>query len=83
MNPDQYNAITTTLATLVASGEGINEHLRLLNGKVAKHEETINTIIIWKAKAEGFGSAINVGWTTIITLVGGAFAIFVYWTTRK
>lgn len=86
MNPEQYNAITNTLATLVAGNEGINEHLRILNGKVAKHEEGLNMVLLWKAKTEGFvggvKGTVGIGWVTVTTIVGGAFALFTYYISR-
>lgn len=82
MNSDQYTSIMTTLATLVAGQAGTNEHLRLLNGKVAKHEESINTMLLWKAEAKGFLGAINIGWTLVISLISGTAATFIYWITH-
>lgn len=85
MNPDQYTTIMTTLATLVAGQEGTNEHLRILNGKVVKHEESLNTLLLWKAQAKGFGQAIGIGWGFVGVLLSGGGVVlisFFYWLTH-
>lgn len=80
MNSEQYNAITNTLATLVAGQDATNEHLRILNGKVAKHEESLTTLLLWKAEAKGFLGAINMGWAVFISAISG---IVIYFFTRR
>ncbi len=73
----------TTLATLVAGQDGTNEHLRILNSKVATHEQSLNILLLWKAEAKGFLGAINVGWTLIISLISGAGVSLFYWLTHR
>ncbi len=74
----QYTNIMTTLATLVAGQNNTNAHLSLLNGKVAEHARELTTIMLWKAEAKGFAGAINVGWTTLITLFSGTAGAIIY-----
>jgi hypothetical protein len=80
---NQYVNIMTTLATLVAGQSATNQHLTILNGKVAKHEESLNILLIWKAEAKGFLGAINIGWTLIISLISGAGISLFYWLTHR
>lgn len=86
MNPDQYTNIMTALATLVVGQEGTNEHLRILNGKVAAHEDKLTTLMLWKAQAKGFGQAIGVGWGFMGTLLSGGGVVllsFFYWLMHR
>ena len=64
MDPDQYANIMGTLG-------GISEHLVTLNGKVAKHEEKINTLIIWKATLNGAALPFKALWTIMIATISG------------
>ena len=84
MNDEQYNAITNTLATLVAGQGTTNLHLGILNGKVAAHEISINKMLIEDAATGGFNDAISYGWTFIIALVSsGAVGTIVYFFLHK
>lgn len=83
LNPDQYANIMSGLATLVAGQEGTNEHLRILNGKVATQEGKINALMLWRANIEGFTGAISVGWGLIISLVSGCAATLAYWLFHR
>lgn len=76
MDPiDKITAILTEVqvsqATLIAGQNATNEHLRILNGKVATQEGNISTLLLWKARVEGFTGAVNLGWTTVLTLLSG------------
>lgn len=78
MEPQLLEKITAILtevqvsqATLIAGQSATNEHLRILNGKVATQELNISTILLWKARIEGFTGAVNLGWTTVLTLLSG------------
>lgn len=83
LNTDQYTTIMTTLTMLVEGNKGINEHLKTLNGKVAKHEEGINTLMLWKARASGIGDVVSVGWGLGVSLVAGCAATIFYWLTHR
>lgn len=63
--------LQVTQATIVVGQNSINEHLRILNGKVATQEGNLNTLLLWKARVEGFTGAVNLGWTTVLTLLSG------------
>lgn len=78
MEIDQVDNITAVLteiqvsqATLIAGQSATNEHLRILNGKVATQEANISTLLLWKARVEGFTGAVNLGWTTVLALLSG------------
>lgn len=90
MEIDQIDKITAVLteiqvsqATLIAGQSATNEHLRILNGKVATQELNISTLLLWKARLEGFTGAVNLGWTTILTLFSGTALAIWYLITRK
>lgn len=90
MEIDQAAQITAILtevqvsqATLIAGQNATNEHLRILNGKVATQELNISTLLLWKARVEGFTGAVNLGWTTVITLLSGAGLTLWYIITKK
>jgi hypothetical protein len=84
LKPDQYTNIMTTLATLVAGQNATNEHLVLLNGKVASHEKELTSLRLWRAEAKGFAGAISVGWTTFVAVFTSAISgIVIYWLTKK
>jgi hypothetical protein len=70
-----------TLTKLVIGQDHTNEHLRMLNGKVADHEKALTAIALWRAEAKGYVGAINIGWTTLITIfsgIGGAIIFALY-----
>lgn len=76
MDPiDKITAILTEVqvsqAMLIAGQNATNEHLRILNGKVATQEGNISTLLLWKARVEGFTGAVNLGWTTVLALLSG------------
>lgn len=76
MDPiDKITAVLTEIqisqATLIAGQTATNEHLRILNGKVATQELNISTLLLWKARVEGFTGAVNLGWTTVLALLSG------------
>lgn len=79
----KFTEILVNITVLQKTQEGTNEHLRILNGKVAAHEASLTTLMLWKAEAKGFGGAVSIGWSTVISLIsGGAVALF-YWTTHR
>lgn len=75
---EHYTNIMTTLATLIAGQSETNKHLSILNGKVADHQKELTTLMLWKAEGKGFIGAINIGWTTLITLLSGVAAYFIF-----
>lgn len=83
LNPDQYANIMATLATLTQGIGGINDHLERLNSKVATHEGELNTIMLWKAQALGFGQAIGIGWSILISLISGLGGGIIYWLLHR
>lgn len=83
MKPEQFAAIMSNLATLNEGVIGINTHLTNLNSKVATQEGNINSILLWKARVEGFGNAVNLGWSTIIALLSGTGLTLLYWITHR
>lgn len=80
---NKFAEILINIAVLQNTQEGTNEHLRILNGKVAKHEESLTTLMLWKAEAKGFVGAISVGWTTAITLLSGAAGAILIWLLKR
>lgn len=87
---DQIDKITVILtevqvsqATLIAGQNATNEHLRILNGKVATQELNISTLLLWKARVEGFTGAVNLGWTTVLALLSGTGLTLWYLITRR
>lgn len=90
MDIDQVAQVTAVLtqiqvsqATLIAGQSATNEHLRILNGKVATQELNISTLLLWKARVEGFTGAVNLGWTTILALLSGTGLTLWYIITRR
>ena len=83
MSPEDRDKIMTSLTTLMVGQDATNEHLRILNGKVATQEGNINTLMLWKARAEGFTGAINIGWTLVLALVSGAVLLIGDFLIRK
>jgi hypothetical protein len=83
MTPEDRDKIMNSLTILVLGQETTNEHLTRLNGKVAKHEESINSLIIWKARTEGMTATINIGWTFILALLSGAVLLLGDFFLRK
>lgn len=90
MEIDQVAQITAILtevqvsqATLIAGQNATNEHLRILNGKVAAQELNISTLLLWKARVEGFTGAVNLGWTTVLALLSGTGITLWYLLTRR
>ena len=83
MSPEDRDKIMTSLTTLMVGQDATNEHLRILNGKVATQEGNINTLMLWKARAEGFTGAINIGWTLILTILSGAVLLIGDFLIRK
>lgn len=83
----QITAVLTEIqvsqATLIAGQGATNEHLRLLNGKVATQEGNISTLLLWKARVEGFTGAVNLGWTTVIALLSGTGLTLWYIITKR
>lgn len=90
METDQVAKITEILtelqisqATIIAGQNATNEHLRILNGKVAAQEGSIGILLLWKARVEGFTGAVNLGWTTVLTLLSGTGLTIWYLITKK
>lgn len=86
---DQYNSIASSLsilsitqATLVEKITAIEVHLTQLNSKVATQEANMNTMLLWKARIEGFSGAINMGWSTVLALLSGT-GITIWYLLRK
>lgn len=75
--------VQVSQATLIAGQNATNEHLRVLNGKVATQEGNITVLLLWRARLEGFTGAVNLGWTTILTLLSGTGLTIWYLLTRK
>lgn len=75
--------VQVSQATLIAGQNATNEHLRVLNGKVATQEGNITMLLLWRARLEGFTGAVNLGWTTILTLLSGTGLTIWYLITRK
>lgn len=84
---DKITAILTEVqvsqATLISGQIATNDHLARLNSKVATQEGQINTLMLWKARLEGFTGAINLGWTTVLTLLSGTGLTIYYLFIRK
>lgn len=83
MKPEQFAAIMSNLATLNEGVLGINAHLTQLNSKVATQEANMNTVLLWKARLEGFSGAINLGWSTLVALLSGTGLTIWYWVTHR
>lgn len=87
MEIDQITAVLTEIqigqATLIAGQSATNEHLRILNGKVATQELNISTLLLWKARLEGFTGAVNLGWSTVIALLSGTGLTLWYIITKR
>jgi len=67
--------------------KAIDEKLELIlaqttktNGSVLALRSDVDAIKLWKARAEGFTGAINIGWTAFVAILGavisGAFIYF-------
>ena len=83
MNPEDTQRLWNSLQALQFGQDATNEHLKILNGKVATQEGQINTLTLWKARAEGFTGAINIGWTLILTILSGAVLLLGDFLIRK
>lgn len=83
MKPEQFTAIMSNLATLNEGVIGINAHLTQLNSKVATQEANMNTVLLWKARLEGFTGAVNLGWSTVIALLSGTGLTIWYWIIHR
>jgi len=73
---NQYVNIMTTLATLVAGQSATNQHLTILNGKIAKHEESLTKIALWRAELRGMAIPFKLLWGAIISLIAGCAVLF-------
>lgn len=83
MKPEQFAAIMSNLATLNEGVVGIQTHLATLNSKVATQEGNINTLMLWKAQADGFSKAVGLGWSTILALLSGTGLTIWYLISHK
>lgn len=83
MTPEQYATIVGNLSSLNTGIADINTHLERLNSKVATQEANMNTVLLWKARLEGFGGALNIGWGIIVALISGAGTTLAYWILKK
>ena len=79
MTPEDTQKLWSSIQALLTGQEitnlkleEVNTHLGLLNGRVAKHEESINSLVIWKARGDGVKIALNAGWTLLLTILSGA-----------
>ena len=81
---EKFTEVLVNIKGLQVTQEDTNEHLRILNGKVAKHKESLTTLMLWKAEARGFGIAVNAGWVSVWAVVGALLSgLGVYWLYKK
>ncbi len=78
-----FTTIMVKLTQLETQAISTNDHLARLNSKVATQEGELTILKLWKARLEGFNGAINVGWTTLISLLSGGLVALLYWIFRK
>jgi hypothetical protein len=90
MTPEETQRLWNSLQTLQTQQElglsyqaATNEHLKQLNGKVAKHEDSINSLSLWRARGEGVQATLGVGWTFILAILSGAVLLIGDWYFRK
>ena len=67
----QVQEILVSLSRLEQGQQFILDHLTILNGKVAKHEESINSIVIWKAYLQGTTVPFKLLWAVLISAISG------------
>ena len=66
---DIQEKIYDEVVLLVKNTSQINQHLKTLNGKVAKHEKKINGLVRNRDMVAGATVLLSVFWTLFVTFV--------------